>query len=97
MLGVSNTYVGILRRLQSAAGHLHAVIQMAERQAPCEEVFHQLCAVQGALRAAGCQLLEEELHLQLEQIAQQCACEQREQVMERLKTFYTLLAKSEAF
>ena len=93
----SDPRLGTLRRLQSAAGHLNAVIQMAEREAPGEEVLHQLCAVQAALRAVGCQLLDEQLHIQLEQIAQHCACEQREQVMEPLKTFYALLAKAEGY
>jgi len=59
---------------------------MAERQDSCEEVFHQLCAVQGALRAVGCQLLGEQLQIQLDQIEQFCACEHREQVTEHLKT-----------
>lgn len=86
-----------LRRLHSAAGHLHAVIQMAENQAPCVEVLHQLSAVQGALRAAGCQLLGEQLQIQLEQIEHNCLCPAREQVTEGLRVFFALLAKSEVF
>ena len=97
MLIANDSRPDTLRRLRSAAGHLQAVIQMAERQAPCEEVLHQLCAVQAALRAVGRQLLGEQLQIQLEQIEQHCACEQREQLTEHLKTIYALLAKSEVF
>ncbi len=86
-----------IRRLQSAAGHLKAVILMAERQAPCEEVLHQLCAVQAALRAAGCQLLEEQLQIQLKHIEQNCSCQTREQMADSLKGFYALLAKAEGY
>lgn len=91
------THLAITRRLQSAAGHLDAVIQMTEREAPGVEILHQLCAVQGALRAIGCQILREQLQIQLAQIEQQCPCEHREQVAETLKTFYALLVKSEVF
>ncbi|GAB4577452.1 MAG: hypothetical protein Fur0022_01830 [Anaerolineales bacterium] len=86
-----------IRRLQSAAGHLNGVIRMAEREAPGVEVLHQLCAVQAALRAIGCQLLEEHMENQLEMIEQNCSCQNREQLMENLKGFYALLAKSEVF
>ena len=41
----------IIRRLRCAAGHLNAVIEMTEAGQPCEQVLHQLNAVQAALRA----------------------------------------------
>ena len=47
----------IIRRLRCAAGHLNAVIEMAEAGQPCEQVLHQLGAVDSALRAAGSKLI----------------------------------------
>jgi DNA-binding FrmR family transcriptional regulator len=47
----------IIRRLHCAAGHLNAVIEMAETGQPCEQVLHQLNAVEAALRAAGIKLI----------------------------------------
>jgi len=42
----------VVRRLHCAAGHLNAVIKMAEDGQPCEKVLHQLNAVERALHAA---------------------------------------------
>ena len=42
----------IVRRLRCAAGHLNAVIEMTETGQPCEQVLHQLNAVEAALRVA---------------------------------------------
>jgi len=47
----------IVRRLRCAAGHLNAVIEMAESGQPCEQVLHQINAVQAALRATMTRLL----------------------------------------
>jgi DNA-binding FrmR family transcriptional regulator len=47
----------IMQRLRSAAGHLNAVIYMAESGQSCEEVLHQLNAVQAALRIAGIKIV----------------------------------------
>ncbi len=43
----------LLNRLRSAEGHLHGVIGMLEANEPCEQVLHQLEAVEAALEAAG--------------------------------------------
>ncbi len=43
----------IVGRLKSAAGHLRAVIGMVEAGKSCDEVLHQLGAVQAALAVAG--------------------------------------------
>ncbi|MDP1715698.1 MAG: metal-sensing transcriptional repressor [Anaerolineales bacterium] len=45
-----------LQRLRCAAGHLNAVIKMAEAGEPCEQLLHQLGAVDAAMRAAGARL-----------------------------------------
>jgi len=47
----------IIRRLHCAAGHLNAVIEMAEAGQPCEQVLHQLGAVDAAIRAVGSKLI----------------------------------------
>ena len=47
----------IIRRLRCAAGHLNAVIEMTEAGQPCEQVLHQLNAVQAALRVTGTRLI----------------------------------------
>ena len=50
---VLNRQLEIMQRLRSAAGHLNAVIEMAESGQPCQDVLHQLNAVQSALRIVG--------------------------------------------
>lgn len=47
----------IIRRLHCAAGHLNAVIEMTEAGKPCEQVLHQLGAVEAAIRAAESKLI----------------------------------------
>lgn len=47
----------VLRRLRCAVGHLSAVIQMADDGQPCENVLHQLHAVESAIHAAALRLL----------------------------------------
>jgi DNA-binding FrmR family transcriptional regulator len=47
----------IVRRLRCVAGHLNAVIEMAEAGQPCEQVLHQLGAVDAAIRVAGSKLI----------------------------------------
>ena len=42
----------IVNRLRTTEGHLHAIIGMLESDAACEEVLHQLDAVEAALDAA---------------------------------------------
>ena len=49
--------VDIQQRLHCAAGHLNAVMQMAETDRPGEEVLHQLHAVEAALQAIGRKLV----------------------------------------
>jgi DNA-binding FrmR family transcriptional regulator len=43
--------------LRSAAGHMNAVLEMAESGQPCEDVLHQLNAVQSALRVVGTRII----------------------------------------
>ena len=53
----SNPQAEVVRRLHCAAGHLKTVIEMTNAGQPCEQVLHQLNAVEAALRAAGIKLI----------------------------------------
>lgn len=54
---VLNQQPEIRQRLRWAAGHLNAVIEMAESGEPCEQVLHQLNAGRSALSVAGTRIL----------------------------------------
>ncbi len=67
----------ILKRLRCAAGHLDAVIHMTETGQPCDQVLHQLNAVQSALRAAGIKIIECQAQASQEVILNSPSVEQR--------------------
>lgn len=78
----------ITRRLRSAEGHLQAVTNMVETGESCDEVLHQLNAVQGALKAVAQILLEEQLQ-ESETIIKYSDCpEEREQALDYLILLY---------
>ena len=87
----------IIGRLKTAAGHLRAVIGMVEAGEPCDEVLHQLGAVQAALAAAGGAIVD--CHPALagessaEIILRNPSTEARVAELERLVTLYGLLSK----
>lgn len=80
----------IIRRLRCAAGHLNAVIDMAEAGQPCEQVLHQLGAVDAAIRAAGSNLIV--CHAQSIQsiILNSPSPKQRLAELKRLQSLYTV-------
>ncbi|MCJ7661427.1 MAG: metal-sensitive transcriptional regulator [Anaerolineales bacterium] len=49
----------IVRRLRSAEGHLHAITGMVEDDQSCEQILHQLYAVQSAVQATSCLILRQ--------------------------------------
>lgn len=57
----------LLRRLHCAEGHLRGVAAMIEREEDCENIVHQLLAVQGALREVNRRLLNHHLEVCLQQ------------------------------
>ncbi|MEW5938302.1 MAG: metal-sensing transcriptional repressor [Chloroflexota bacterium] len=81
----------IVRRLRCAAGHLEAVIEMAEAGQPCEQVIHQLGAVQGALRAAMSKLIACEVQTSETIILDSRSSRKRIAQLKRLQSLYTLL------
>ena len=79
----------IIRRLRCAAGHLNAVIEMTEADQPCEDVLHQLNAVQAALRATGSKLIICQTQSSQEIILDSPSPEQRTSELKRLQSLYT--------
>lgn len=80
----------IIRRLRSAAGHLNAVIEMAEAGKPCEQVLHQLNAVQSALQVTGKKLLVCQTQNSQAVILDSPFPEQRISELKRLQSLYTM-------
>ncbi len=81
----------ISRRLRCAAGHLNAVIEMIENGQPCEQVLHQLNAVEAALHAAGVMLLTWNVRQREALILASPSPEQRAAELKRLQSLYKIL------
>ena len=81
----------ILRRLRCAAGHLNAVIEMAEDGQPCENVLHQLNAVEAALHAAGGRLVSLHIHASEAVILANPSPVQRSAELKRLLALYAIM------
>ena len=88
-----NQQFDIVRRLRCAAGHLNAVIQMTEAEQSCEEVLHQLNAVQAALRAAGVKIIECQAQSSQDVILNSTSVNQRTAELQRLQSLYTIFQK----
>ncbi len=88
-----NQQSDIVRRLRCAAGHLNAVIQMTEAEQSCEEVLHQLNAVQAALRAAGVKIIECQAQSSQDVILNSTSVNQRTAELQRLQSLYTIFQK----
>lgn len=78
----------ILRRLRCAAGHLNAIIKMAEGNGSCEQVLHQLSAVQGALRAVGLRLIACQIQSSQAIILESSSANERLSELKRLQSLY---------
>jgi len=88
-----NQQSDIVRRLRCAAGHLNAVIQMTEAEQSCEEVLHQLNAVQAALRAAGVKIIECQAQSSQDVILNSTSVNQRTAELQRIQSLYTIFQK----
>ena len=84
------TQPAIVNRLRSAEGHLRATIHMVESGAPCEEVLHQLDAVEAALYATGRALRYCQFRKSIETIRHSPSAEARMAELERLASLYGL-------
>jgi len=83
----------IVRRLHCAAGHLDAVIKMAEDDEPCEQVLYQLTAVDAALRAVGARIILCQAQSSQTIILESPSVTQRSTELKRLQSLYTILMK----
>ena len=83
----------IIRRLRCAAGHLNAVIEMAEAGQPCEQVLHQLGAVDAAIRAAGAKLIICQAQSSQSIILDSPSPKLRLAELKRLQSLYTIFLK----
>lgn len=81
----------IIRRLRCAAGHLNAVIEMAEADQPCEQVLHQLGAVEAAIHAVGSKLIICQAQTIQSTILDSSSPKQRLAELKRLQSLYTIL------
>jgi hypothetical protein NreA len=82
-----------IRRLQSAQGHLTAVIGMLEAGEPCEQVLHQLHAVQAALLVAGARLLACQVETSKNVIQLSTCPEERVAELNRLSDLYQIMMR----
>ena len=87
---ILNQQPDIMQRLRSAAGHLNAVIGMAESGQPCDEVLHQLNAVQSSLRIAGRKMICCEAESVREDILNSLSFPQYCTQLHRLQALYTI-------
>lgn len=79
----------IVRRLRCAVGHLNAVAEMAEAGQPCEQVLHQLNAVQAALRVTGGKLIVCQVESSQTIILDSPSPKRRMSELKRLQSLYT--------
>src|SRR5215208_1755873 len=82
-----------VRRLRCAAGHLNAVIEMAESGEPCEQVLYQLHAVQAALRTAGVKIIECQARSSQGVILNSTSVIQRTAELRHLQSLYEIFIK----
>ena len=80
----------IIQRLRSAAGHLNAVLDMVESGKPCEDVLHQLNAVQSSLRIAGRKMICCEAEAVREDILRSASVPQCSAELHRLQSLYSI-------
>lgn len=81
----------VVRRLRCAAGHLNAVIEMAEDGQPCEYVLHQLSAVEAALRAAGVHLINAHVQASEAVLLENSSPAQRTRELKKLLSLYAIM------
>jgi DNA-binding FrmR family transcriptional regulator len=84
----------IVQRLRCAAGHLNAVIEMTEAGQPCEQVLHQLNAVQSALQAVGTKLIMCQLQSSQAILLDKSSRSRRISELKRLQSLYAIFNKN---
>ena len=89
-----NQHSDIIRRLHCAAGHLNAVIKMVEDGETCEQVIHQLTAVDAALRVVGARLIIDQAQSSQALLLESPSLQQRSDELKRLQSLYTILLRN---
>ena len=80
----------ITRRLQCAVGHLNAVVEMVAAGKSCEEVLHQLNAVQAALKVVGVKIIHCQAQSSQDVILNSKSANQRTGELKRLQSLYRM-------
>jgi len=88
-----NPRADIIRRLRCAAGHLNAVIEMAESGQPCERVLQQLNAVQAALSVSGIKIIHYQAQSSQNVILNSSSFIERTTEIKRLQSLYTIFVQ----
>lgn len=91
---VPNQQSEIIRRMRCAAGHMTAVIEMAEEGRPCEQVLHQLHAVQAALQAVGLGLINCQIQNSQTTILDSSSVKERTSELKRIQSLYTIFTQN---
>jgi len=84
----------ITRRLRCASGHLNSVISMIETGQPCEQILHQLNAVQAALQIAGVKVIECQTKSSQDIILNSASVEQRTEELHHLQSLFTIFCQT---
>lgn len=90
---VPNQQSEIIRRMRCTAGHLNAVINMAEEGRPCEQVLHQLHAVQAALQAVGLGLINCQVQNSQTIILDSSSVEEWTSELKRIQSLYSVFTQ----
>lgn len=88
-----NRQFEITERLRCAAGHLNAAIEMTETGKPCEQVLHQLNAVQAALRAIGLGLITCQVQNSQAVILDGSSAQERLSELKRIQSLYIVFTQ----
>ncbi len=88
---ISDQRFEIARQLRCAAESLNVLIKMTESGQPCEEVLHQIYAVQLALRATGTRLIICRAQNSQAIILDSHSRKQRLSELKRLQSLYAIL------
>lgn len=83
----------IIKRMRCAAGHLNAVIEMTEEGRPCEQLLHQLNAVQAALQAVGLGLIKCQVQSSQTIILEGSSAKERLSELQRIQSLYTVFTQ----
>ena len=83
----------VLNRLRSAAGHINGIARMVDEDAYCNDIIHQIQAVQAALDKISLMVLDDHMHHCVMHAAQTGDEAERERVLGELREVFETLSK----